>query len=106
MMTVHPKKAKIYSGLAGRPIIRVMLGHNKTVISMQRSKFKPHTTRVMKMEVVSPTLVTLTETNMQVTCRENKKRAHHLVKTSGMLNDAIILLQESRCTTSGEDYFA
>jgi hypothetical protein len=88
-MTVQPKKAKTYSGRAGRPIMSVMLGQRRTVISMHcgnekieeeqftKSKFKPHTTSVMKIEVVSPTLVTLTDTKMQVTYSDplrNKKR--------------------------------
>jgi hypothetical protein len=31
--TVNPRKAKTYSGRAGRPMIRVTLGHSRTVMS-------------------------------------------------------------------------
>mmetsp|Transcript_9039 Transcript_9039/g.15283 ORF Transcript_9039/g.15283 Transcript_9039/m.15283 type:complete len:208 (-) Transcript_9039:3497-4120(-) len=83
--TVRPKKAKMYSGRAGRPIMRVMLGKSSTVMSMHSNKFRPHTIKVIKIAVVSLALVRFIDTKIQVTCSRKRKSEYHLVSTSGMV---------------------
>ena len=56
------------------------------------NRFSPQTTRVMKIAVVSSTFVMFVETKMQVHCKVNSPSAHHFVRISGMLKEAMILL--------------